>query len=98
MHYGRVHRLDRIIANIPAKLLDSKSLTLGFSRKQIWPVYLCYSLRGGLAIKTHPGLSAVHAGNGAIRPAAKIPVWRCASTRDLSEYTAIQLEGAVELP
>jgi hypothetical protein len=42
MHYGRVHRLDLIIANIPAKLLDSKSLTLGFSHKQIWPVYLCY--------------------------------------------------------
>jgi hypothetical protein len=41
MRYGRVHRLVRIIANIPAKLLDSKSLTLDFSRKQIWPVYLC---------------------------------------------------------
>jgi hypothetical protein len=25
-----------------AKLLDSKSLTLGSSRKQIWPVYLCH--------------------------------------------------------
>src|ERR1019366_2307205 len=36
----RVHRLDRIIAKKPAKLLDSKSLTLGFSRKQIWPVFL----------------------------------------------------------
>ena len=24
----------------PAKLLDSKSLTLGFSLKQIWPVFL----------------------------------------------------------
>ena len=41
MNSGRVHRLDRINANVPAKLLDSKSLTLGFSRKQIWPVYLC---------------------------------------------------------
>src|ERR1022692_5067653 len=43
MHYGSVHRLDRIIANIPAKLLDSKSLTLAFACKQIWPVYLCDS-------------------------------------------------------
>ena len=33
--------MDRITANKPAKLLDSKSLTLGFSRKQIWPVFLC---------------------------------------------------------
>ena len=45
----RVHRLDRIIANIPAKLLDSKSLTLNFSRKQIWPVYLC-DTPGALAL------------------------------------------------
>ena len=37
-----MHRLDRISAKKPAKLLDSKSLTLGFSRKQIWPVFLCY--------------------------------------------------------
>jgi hypothetical protein len=37
-----VHRLDRISAKKPAKLLDSKSLTLGFSRKQIWPVFLPY--------------------------------------------------------
>ena len=36
----RVHRLDHISAKKPAKLLDSKSLTLGFSRKQIWPVFL----------------------------------------------------------
>jgi hypothetical protein len=35
-----VHRLDRISAKKPAKLLDSKSLTLGFSRKRIWPVFL----------------------------------------------------------
>ncbi len=35
-----MHRLDRISAKKPAKLLDSKSLTLGFSRKQIWPVFL----------------------------------------------------------
>ena len=37
-----MHRLDRISAKKPAKLLDSKSLTLGFSRKQIWPVFLPY--------------------------------------------------------
>src|ERR1035441_1372766 len=42
----RVHRLDRISAKKPAKLLDSKSLTLGFSRKQIWPVFLPYSWIG----------------------------------------------------
>ena len=29
----------------PAKLLDSKSLTLTFSRQQIWPVYLCLLFR-----------------------------------------------------
>ncbi len=32
--YNRVHRLDQIYAKKPAKLLDSKSLTLSFSRKQ----------------------------------------------------------------
>jgi hypothetical protein len=36
----RVHRLDRIWAKKPAKLLNSKSLTLDFSRQQIWPVFL----------------------------------------------------------
>ena len=41
MHYGRVHRLDPINVNIPAKLLDSWALTLGLRVKQIWPVYLC---------------------------------------------------------
>jgi hypothetical protein len=35
--------LDHISAKKPAKLPDSKSLTLGFSRKQIWPVFLPYS-------------------------------------------------------
>ena len=35
-----MHRLDRISAKKPVKLHDSKSLTLGFSRKQIWPVFL----------------------------------------------------------
>ena len=39
-----MHRLDRISAKKPAKLLDSKALTLGFSRKQIWPVFLPISL------------------------------------------------------
>ena len=38
----RVHRLDRIWAKKPAKLLNSKSLTLDFSRQQIWPVFLPY--------------------------------------------------------
>jgi hypothetical protein len=38
---GRMHRLGRINANIPAKLLGSQSLMLNSSRKQIWPVYLC---------------------------------------------------------
>ena len=36
----RVHRLDQISAKKPAKLLDSRSLTLSFSRQQIWPVFL----------------------------------------------------------
>src|SRR5262249_17686876 len=36
----RVHRLDQINAKKPAKLLDSRSLTLSFSRKQIWSVFL----------------------------------------------------------
>jgi hypothetical protein len=36
----RVHRLDQISAQKPAKLLDSRSLTLSFSRQQIWPVLL----------------------------------------------------------
>src|SRR5205823_14705006 len=58
MHYRRVHRLDRIIANIPAKLLDSKSLTLGFSRKQIWPVYLCDPVRAVPAGSTCMTLTA----------------------------------------
>ena len=35
----RVHRLDQINAKKPAKLLNSKSLTLCFSRQQIWPVF-----------------------------------------------------------
>ena len=41
-----MHRLDRITANTldkPAKLPSSKSLTLGFRVKQIWPAYLCFS-------------------------------------------------------
>ena len=37
----RVQRLDQINAKKPAKLLNSKSLTLDFSRQQIWPVFLC---------------------------------------------------------
>ena len=36
-----MHRLDRINAKKPAKLLDFKSLTLGFRSKQIWQVFLC---------------------------------------------------------
>jgi hypothetical protein len=36
-----VHRLDRINAKKPAKLLGSKSLTLGFRVKRIWSVFLC---------------------------------------------------------
>jgi hypothetical protein len=36
----RVHRWDRISAKKPAKPLDSQSLTPGFSRKQIEPVFL----------------------------------------------------------
>jgi len=35
----RVHRLDQINAKKPAKLLNSKSRTLCFSRQQIWPVF-----------------------------------------------------------
>jgi hypothetical protein len=31
--------LDQINAKKPAKLLNSKSLTLCFSRQQIWPVF-----------------------------------------------------------
>jgi hypothetical protein len=41
-----VHRLDRINAKKPAKLLGSNSLTLGFRVKQIWPVCLCFSSTG----------------------------------------------------
>src|ERR1035441_3212375 len=41
----RAHRLDPISAKKPAKLLDSKSLTLGFSRKRIWPVFLCVTAK-----------------------------------------------------
>jgi hypothetical protein len=37
-----VHRLDRINAKKPAKLLGSKSLTLRFSRKQSLAGFLCY--------------------------------------------------------
>src|SRR5260370_41527627 len=37
---GACTDLDHISAKKPAKLLDSKSLTLGFSLKQIWPVFL----------------------------------------------------------
>ena len=40
-----MHRLDRINAKKPAKLLDSRSLALSSSRKQIWPVFLCYSTK-----------------------------------------------------
>jgi hypothetical protein len=39
-----VHKLDRINANKPAKLLDSRSLTLRFWFKQIWPVFMLDSL------------------------------------------------------
>ena len=39
----RKSRLDRINAKKPAKLLDSKSLTLCFSGNQTWPVFLCYT-------------------------------------------------------
>jgi hypothetical protein len=42
-----VHRLDQISAKKPAKLSNSKSLTLDFSRRQIWPVFLPYSWIGG---------------------------------------------------
>jgi hypothetical protein len=37
-----VHRLDQINAKKPAKLLDSKSLKLDFSRKQIWAVFFMF--------------------------------------------------------
>ena len=33
-----MHRLNRINAKNPAKLLGSKSLKLGLKVKQIWPV------------------------------------------------------------
>jgi hypothetical protein len=42
----RVHRLDQISAKTPAKLPNSKSLTLDFLRRQIWPVFLPYSYIG----------------------------------------------------
>ena len=40
--------MDRINAKNLAKLLDSKSLTLGFRFKQIWPVFLCDAAKWGL--------------------------------------------------
>ena len=40
-----MHRLDQISAKKPAKLLYSKSLTLDFSRQQVWPVFLPYTSR-----------------------------------------------------
>jgi len=40
-----MHRLDRINANKPAKLLDSKSLTLGFRVKQFGRFF--YVIRTG---------------------------------------------------
>jgi hypothetical protein len=47
----RVHRLDQISARKPAKLLDSRSLTLSFSHQQIWPVFLPYTAK--LCINGH---------------------------------------------
>jgi hypothetical protein len=41
-----VHRLDQISAEKPAKLRNSKSLTLDFSRRQIWPVFYATIGRG----------------------------------------------------
>jgi hypothetical protein len=38
-----VHRLDRICGNKPAKLLDSKSLTLKFGASRFGPVYLYFT-------------------------------------------------------
>lgn len=43
-----MHRLDQIGAKKPAKLLYSKSLTLDFSRQQIWPVFLPFPSIGSL--------------------------------------------------
>src|ERR1035437_4463022 len=39
----RVHRLDRICGNKPAKLLDFESLTLKLGSSRFWPVYLIFT-------------------------------------------------------
>src|SRR5438445_13716713 len=51
----RVHRLDQINAKKPAKLLNSKSLTLDFSRQQIWPVFLCDTAKSLYDESADPG-------------------------------------------
>lgn len=66
-----MHRLDRISAKKPGKLLDSKSLTLAFSHNQIWQVFLPYSERTIGAF--HP-LSGEHCG---VKPST---FWRRASS------------------
>jgi hypothetical protein len=39
---GACTRLDRINAKKPARLLDSRSLTLRFWFRQIWPVFFMF--------------------------------------------------------
>ena len=58
-----MHRLDQISAKKPAKLLNSKSLTLDFSRQQIWPVFLPISLIWSWA---NPGRPPLVNGGGAV--------------------------------
>ena len=71
-----MHRLDRISAKKPAKLLDSKSLTLGFSREQIWPVF-------------YPNRGCAWAGTETIRGATDIAGYR--SGRALLYYRLIRV-------
>ncbi len=49
-----MHRLDQINAKKPAKLLNSKSLTLDFSRQQIWPVFLCDPTGAPIRVTSRP--------------------------------------------
>ena len=64
-----MHRLDRISAKKPAKLLDSKSLTLSFSRQQIWPVFLLQP-----SMCANPRLAESLAASNRFDPGTSVPV------------------------
>jgi hypothetical protein len=71
--YKRVHRLDQINAKKPAKLLDSKSLTLSFSCKQNLAGFFQYFVHNFFADQYNQL-------TGSIRASMRILVFLCVAT------------------